>query len=182
MHRRSLLGSTALLLGSGLAGCTRLDARPEVRIDSGHSVLHPAEEQRIAGGLQPGGDEHQFTAVVPDEAPGLIGPDAGRSTANALRRAGDDQFHVVAQLRSTPDEPLQLRPESGAAFEWRDRSTLHMDARVEPWGSFDRIDDEDLRERLRSADELVSTSVWNLTPAPDELPERLTMDRKRVRE
>lgn len=183
MKRRSLLGATALLLAPGFAGCSRLRPRPEVRMAGGHGVIHPADELYVAGGLQPGGDEHLFTAVVPDEAPDMIGPDAGRSTANALRNAGtDDQFHVVAQLRSTPDDPLQFWPAAGDAFEWRDRSTLHVDAEVRPWGSFDRIDDEDQRERLRSADELVYTTVWNLTPTPADLPERLTVDRTRVSE
>jgi len=183
MQRRSLLAATALPLASGLPGCTRLTGPPNVRMAGGHGVLHPVDEQYVVGGLQPGGDDDLFTAVAPDEAPDLVGPDADRSTANALRNAGtDDQFHVVAQVRSTPDEPLDFWPAAGDAFEWRDRSTLHVVAELRPWGSLDRIDDEDQREGLRSADELVYTTVWELTPTPDSLPERLTVDQRRVRE
>lgn len=173
MQRRSLLRTTALTLGAGLAGCSRLGQRPEVRMDSGRATLHPATELYIANGLQPDGDDRVFSTITPDESPELVGPDAENSIADRLRNPGiDDQFHVVVQLRSTPAAPMSIWPVAGGAFGWRDRSTLHVDVEVEPWGSPDRIDDEE----LRSAEELVYTGVWDLTPAPDTLPEDLVLE------
>lgn len=177
MQRRSLLGTAALALGTGLAGCSRLGARPEVRAHSGRGTLHPADELYIAHGLQPDGRGLVYTTVAPDEAPELLGPDAGTPVADALRHpTPDDEFHVVLQLRSTRDAPMLLRPEAGNAFEWRDRSTLAVTVVVEPWGSLDRVDDQNLREKLRSADELVYTAVWDLTPAPADLPEDVVLE------
>ena len=171
MQRRSLIGTTALALGVGLAGCSRLGTRPEVRMGSGSGTLHPADERYIANGLQPDGDDRVFSAIAPDEAPELVGPDAENPIADRLRNSGvDDQFHVIVQLRSTPNAPMSLWPIAGSAFEWHGRSTLHVDVEVQPWGS-DRIDEEH-----RSAKELVYMGVWDLTPAPDDLPKDLVLE------
>lgn len=145
-------------------------------MESGVGVLHPADELHVANGLQPHGDDRVFATVAPDEAPELVGPDANYSIAEALERsAAADQFHAVVQLRSTPEAPMSIRPVGGSGFEWREE-TLHVTVDVEPWGSLDRIDDDDRREALRSADELVYTSVWDLSPTPDDLPENLTLE------
>lgn len=172
MKRRSLLGTTALALGSSLAGCSQIGARPDVRMSSGYGTLHPADERHIAHGLQSDGDSRVFTEVTPDEAPEWIGPDAGTSIVDRFRDPDvDEPFHLAVQLRSTPDAPMSIHPIPGRrAFEWHDRSTLRARFDVQPWGSFDRIDDEERREELRSAEGLVYTSVWDLTPASDNIP------------
>lgn len=162
---------TALGTGvlSATAGCTET-GRAEVRMDSGSSTLHPATELYIANGLQPKGDDHIFATATGDASPEMVGPAAEGTIADKLRNPDSNQFHVIVQLRSTPDGPMELWPVGGSAFDWTDQSTLRAIVEVEPWGSFDRIDDEAERERLLTADELIFTTGWSLSPALDEPP------------
>lgn len=170
MRRRALLRSLPAAALAGVAGCAGI-GRPSVRMDSGRATLHPAGDLYVANGLQPDGDSRLFVTAVPDDAAGWVGPDADDSLAEPLRTTGGDRFHVVVQLRSSPEAPISLWPDPGSSFEWATRSTLRARVDVEPWGSLDRIDDEAERERLRSADELVFTAVWTLVPGLDSLPE-----------
>lgn len=174
MRRRTLLGSLPALALVGSAGCSALQ-RPDVRLDSGSGRLHPTTDDVIANGLQPGGDANLFVTAAPDEAPDLLGPDAEGAIADALRNAGLDQFHVVVQLRSTPAAPMELWPEHGDAFDWPDRSTLRASVVVEPWGSIDRIDDDEERKAFREADDLLFTAVWSLTPGLDDIPSEVAL-------
>lgn len=144
-------------------------------MDSGSATLHPATELFIANGLQPDGDDRVFVRATADESPELLGPAAEGQIADTLRNPGTDQFHIVVQLRSTPDGPMELWPTTGGAFDWTDESTLRATVDVRPWGQLDRIDDEGEREQLHNADELVFTAVWSLTPAVDELPEEVQL-------
>jgi hypothetical protein len=146
-------------------------------MERGFGTIHPADELHIAHGLQSGGTSRVFTNVVPDEAPEWVGPAAEDTIADRLGGRGtENQFHAIVQLRSTLNAPMRLQPTAGSAFDWRGRSTLRMYAEVHPWGSLDRIDDEERRESLRSAEELVYTSLWDLAPVPDDLPEELVLE------
>lgn len=174
MRRRELLRAVPAAALAGAAGCTAA-GRPSVRMESGSAVLHPADERYVANGLQPDGRDRLYVAATADAAPDRVGPDAEGTVADTLRNPGLDQFHVVLQLRSTPDGPLELWPVASSAFEWPDPSTLRATVVVEPWGSLDRIDDAARRDALRSADELVFTAVWSLAPAVDSLPDEVEL-------
>lgn len=170
MRRRTLLQTVPVAALSGIAGCSGL-GNPDLKMDHGSARLHPVTDHYLANGLQPDGDDDLFAAAVPDEAPDRVGPDATDSIADALAHAGTDQFHVLVQLRSTPDAPMELWPAPGDPFEWTNRSTLRVTVDVEPWGSIDRIDDEQRRERLATADELVWTTIWSLKPTVENPPD-----------
>lgn len=170
MRRRALLRTAPVALLSGVAGCSA-PGTPDVEMSQGTARLHPATERYVASGLQPDGEQPLFVAAVPDEAPDRVGADAPDSIAQTLRYEGGDQFHVVVQLRSTPDAPMALWPTIGSPIEWANSSTLRVTVDVEPWGALDRIDDDADRERLATADELVWTAVWSLTPAIETLPD-----------
>lgn len=159
---------TALGLGglAPIAGCS--SGRSTVRMESGMGVLHPADERYIAHGLQPEGPASVFARVVPDQAPEYVGPAASYQFRDILMNPGLDAFHVILQIRSTPDAPIELMLDD---VRWRNRQTLVCSVTVAPWGPLSRIDDRERRERLRSAEELVYTSVWSLTPSPKQLPE-----------
>lgn len=174
MRRRALLTSLPAIALVGTAGCTAL-SRPELEMESGRAVLHPASEIQIANGLQAHGDDRLFVKAVPDTAPDIVGPDVDPEIGDLLRNPGIDQFHIVVQLRSTPDGPIELWPAPGNRFEWVDRSTLRVAVEVQPWGSLDRIDDEAQRQELQTAEELVYTGVWSLSPSLDDLPSRVEM-------
>lgn len=89
-----------------------------------------------------------------------------------LRNPGlDDAFHVVAQLRSTPEEPRGFAMGAIYRFSWRNWSTLRVRLATEPWGSLDDIDPERRRRELQEADELVYSAVWSVEPGVDPLPE-----------
>jgi hypothetical protein len=170
MRRRTLLRTVPLAALSGVAGCSGL-GHPDVEMKQGTARLHPATDRYLANGLQPDGDDRLLVAATPDEAPDRVGPNANDAIADDLRNPGTDQFHVVVQLRSTPDAPMELWPTVGDPFEWTGQSTLRVTVDVEPWGSLGRIDDAAQRERLTTADELVWTTVWTLTPNVDDLPD-----------
>ena len=174
MRRRALLraaGSAAVGGTVALAGCTAL-GRPELFAGDASGTLHPASEEYVAGGLEPGGDTRVFATAAPDSAPDLVGADADYSFADTLRNPGlDDAFHVVAELRSTPDEPRSFDIGETDQFSWRDRSTVRARLATEPWGSLDDIDPERRRRELQGADELVFSVVWSVTPQADPLPE-----------
>lgn len=172
--RRRLLSTAGALALAGLAGCAT-GARPRLRMDRGVGVLHPAVDRYLATGLRTDGDRDLFATATDDPASDVVGPDASASIADALDRPGEDVFHVVAQLRSSPDAPRALRLALTDTFEWPDRRTLRASVAVEPWGSLDRVDDAETRAALRAADELRYTVVWTLTPAPDRLPADVTL-------
>ncbi|MFW6384773.1 MAG: hypothetical protein ACOCY7_01420 [Halodesulfurarchaeum sp.] len=172
MRRRTFLRSASAFALVGAAGCTA-PGRPEIRMESGRSVLHPVSEQFIANGLQPHGRDRLYVTATADSSPDILGPDADSSIVDVLTNSGMDQFHVVVQLRSSPVAPMELWPAPGHAFEWIDRSRLRTRVVVEPWGSLDRIDDRERRDALRSADELVHTAVWSLTPGLEDLPSEI---------
>lgn len=170
MRRRTLLRTAPLAALSGIAGCSSL-GNPDVDTKRGRAQLHPAPDRYLANGLQPDADHRLFVTAVPDEAPDRVGPDANDAIADVLRNPGTDQFHVLVQLRSTPDAPMELWPAVGDPFEWTGQSTLRVTVDVEPWGSLDRIDDDAQRERLATANELVWTAVWTLAPAIGNPPD-----------
>jgi hypothetical protein len=176
MRRRSLLrtaGATAVGGTAALAGCTAL-TRPDLSSDSATGVLHPADEAYVVDGLQPGGDRRVFATAAPDSAPALVGADADGGFGDTLRNPGlEDAFHVVAQVRSTPDEPRGVALGGTDLFSWRDRSTLRVRLATEPWGPLDDVDPERRRRDLETADELVFSVVWSVQPAVDPLPERV---------
>ena len=174
MRRRALLTSLPAIALVGTAGCTSL-SRPELEMESGRAVLHPASEIQIAHGLQAHGDDRLYVKAVPDSAPDVMGPDIDPELEDLLRNPGMDQFHIVVQLRSTPEGPMELWPAPGNRFEWVDRSTLRVTVQVQPWGSLDRIDDEARRQELQTADGLIYTGVWTLSPSLDDLPSNVEM-------
>lgn len=174
MRRRALLKCVPALTLPGVAGCTGL-SRPTIRMDSGRGTLHPATDLDINNGLQPGGNDRVYATVTADEAHRIVGPDANRTIAEPLENPGIDQFHIVIQLRSSPDAPMSIGLAPGSSFTWTSRSTLRVTVTIEPWGSLDRIDADELRERLRSADELVYTGVWSLTPAVDSISDTVEL-------
>lgn len=144
----------------------------------GSGALHTAAERYVQNGLQPDGDDRLLVVPPPDESPDTVGPDASSSSslADTLRNPGSDQFHVVVQLRSTPEAPMEIWAVTGQnAFEWAAEDTLRGTVEVRPWGGFDRIDDPAERERLASATELVFTGVWTLEPELDTLPETVEL-------
>ena len=169
MRRRALLRSIPTVAIAGIAGCTAF-GRPELQMQSGRAVLHPAAEINIKNGLLPDGDDRVFVTATADSSPDLLGPDVDQEIEDLLANSGMDQFHIVVQLRSSPEGPIEIWPAAGHRFEWVDRSTLRVWVEVDSWGSLDRIDDAERREALQSADELVYTAVWSLSPALDQLP------------
>jgi len=176
MQRRSLLHTAALSLSIGIAGCAKL-SQPKVRMESGSGTLHPTTDRVIADGLQPDGEDRLYATIVPDEAPDKIGPDADDSIVDVLQNPGaEEQFHGIVQLRSAPDNPKEVWPVTGSAFEWRNRSTLQAEVDIDSWGA-ERLDEE-----LRSAQELVYTGIWNLQPRPEELPSELVLQRTELPE
>jgi hypothetical protein len=174
MRRRSLL--TTLPAVATLGGCSTLSSltTPEIRAESGSGHLRPADELQIAHGLQPDGDDHVYATVAPDEAPDLVTDDTDDHLVDTLSNDGGDVFTLVMQLRSTPDAPMSLMLTPGGDVRI-DGRTLHAAVTVESWGPLDRIDDRATRESLQSADELVYTSVWNLTPEPRSLPQQVDL-------
>ena len=172
MQRRSVLGMLGLGLTGGVAGCSSAQSRPSVELDSTVGITHPATESYIVDGLAANGDNRVFTQVTGDAAPELVGPDATHPVNNRLRGRGhEDQFHLIVQLRSTPDAPLVLWPmrhrEVPDRVELRDDSTLV--AQVDVYSDIHR--NERIHGELPEAEELVHTSVWSLTPTIDPLPE-----------
>jgi hypothetical protein len=174
MRRRSLLRAAGIAAVGGttaLSGCTAL-ARPDLGTDFGIGVLHPADEEFVTGGLRAGGDSRVFATAVPDSAPERVGADADAGLGDVLRNpASEAQFHVVAQLRSTPADPRGIALGAFERFSWRDWSTLRVRLATEPWGSLADIDPESRRRELQSADELLYTVVWSVVPAVDPIPE-----------
>jgi hypothetical protein len=173
MRRRALLraAGTAAVGGTvALAGCTAL-GRPD--LDAGFAIgtLHPADEEFITGGLRAGGDSRVFATAVPDSAPERIGADADAGLGDVLRNpASEAQFHVVAQLRSTPADPQRIALGTFQRFSWRDWSTLRVRLATEPWGSLADIDPESRRREFQPADELLYTVLWSVKPKVDPLP------------
>lgn len=143
-------------------------------MEQGSATLHPISERYLATGLEPGGDDQLLGMAVPDKSPDLLGPDAEGSIADKLRNPGMDQFHVVVELRSIPSDPLEIWPVPGDAFTWADSDTLEVTVDIGSWGSLDEIDDPERRQALESADELVHTGVWTLSPALENLPTEVT--------
>ncbi|WP_255149501.1 hypothetical protein [Halorarius halobius] len=160
MRRRSLLA--ALPATVALAGCSALSA-PDVRAESGTGVVHPADPLQIANGLQPGGNDRVYATVVGDESPNLVTEATDDSLADTLRNDGGDVFHLVMQLRSIPDAPMSLMLTPAGEVRVQG-DTLHAEVTVEPRDT--GLDDEE----LGTAEELIYTSVWSLTPALDSLP------------
>lgn len=160
MRRRALL--TTLPTTFVLAGCSALST-PELRFSRGVGILEPAVDRQISTGLQPGGDGRVFTTVAADESPELVTDETDEEIDGIIRQDGGDLIHLITQLRSTPDGPMELLPAPGGDIRIDD-NTFVVPVTVEPWGSFDRIDDEEERERLRTAEELVYTGVWSLEP------------------
>lgn len=105
--RRTVLATLGTSGLCALAGCS-FSGRPEVRLDGGVGVLHPADERYIANGLQPRADDNAYAIIAPDRAPAVVGPDASDSVAERLRTA-TDVFHAIVQLRSTPEGPIRCR-------------------------------------------------------------------------
>lgn len=168
MNRRALLRSVPIAVAVGAAGCSgRL--RPEVRTESGMGLIHPASEQHLDGGLQPGGSDQQFATAIRDEAPEWVGSDADESLADRLTSDYEtgDAFHLIVQLRSSPETPRRLWPITGTSLRWASWSTLQIVVTNEPWEIYDEAE----RERLQAADELIFTSLWTVTPILDELPD-----------
>lgn len=169
MRRRTFLRSISVAALVGAAGCSSF-GRSEVRMDSGSAIIHPATDQYITNGLQPDSNNRVFATAVADESPAWIGPDAESTIADPLQNQGADQFHVIVQLQSSSEAPISLQPAFSSPFEWPNRSTLRVTVQVKSWGSLDRLDDKTLRKRLTSADELIYTAVWSLTPNLENLP------------
>lgn len=166
MRRRSLLA--ALPTAVALGGCSVL-ASPDLRMETGSGHLRPASQRQIANGLQPDGDDAVYATVAPDEARDLVTPDTSDALVDTLSNDGGDVFTLVAQLRSTPESPMALWLAFPGEIQVRGE-TLHADVTVEPWGSFDDSD-----ESLSTAEELVYTGVWNLTPEPRTLPDKVDL-------
>jgi hypothetical protein len=173
MRRRALLraaGSAAVGGTVALAGCTAL-GRPELSAGDASGTLHPADEEYVAGGLEPGGDARVFATAASDSTPDLVGADAEGSVADTLRNPSlEDPFHIVAQVRSTPAEPRGISL-AGVAFSWRNRTTLRVRLPTEPWMPLEEVDPEQRRRELQEADELVFSAVWSVEPGVDPLPE-----------
>lgn len=171
MRRRSLLA--ALPTALALAGCSTL-SRTEVRLNRGVGILTPVDIRQITNGLQPGGDDRVFATVAPDESPELVTEKTDEDIDGIIRQDGGDLIHLITQIRSTPEGPMELAPTPGDEM-WIDRDTLVVQVTVEPWGSLDRIDDDEERNRLRTADELIYTGVWSLEPEPPSLPSDVSL-------
>lgn len=163
--RRQILSAIGAGGLTAIAGCS---SQTTIRMDSGMGTIHPADELHIAHGLQPDGNANVFARVVPDQAPEYVGPAASTYLRDTLQNPAPEVFHVIIQIRSTPEGPIELSLDD---VRRRNQKTIDCAVTVAPWGSFSRIDDTELRERLQSADELVYTSVWSLTPSPKQLPE-----------
>ena len=91
-----------------------------VRIDQGMGMVHPVSEQHLDKSLQPSESEQQFATAIPDEAPEWVRPDANQSLADRLtgRHETDDAFHLIVQLRSSPETPRRLWPITGTTLRW----------------------------------------------------------------
>ncbi|WP_336001148.1 hypothetical protein [Halorientalis halophila] len=178
VSRRDLLAAGAgglVTLGVTSAfGARGALGRPAVRLTGGHAYVHPAADRAIENGLQPDGDDDAYVTVVADEAPAVAGPDLDPNVRERLETAETDEeggvFHAVIQTRSTPESAYYLTPAGLGDPYWRGRDTLVFPVAVESWGSLDDIDDGAEGERLRSADELVTTSIWSVTPSLRTLP------------
>lgn len=172
--RRALLAGLGAGGAAVLAGCSGA-FRPTIHVSFGVGVIHPATDAVLSGGLQTS-DKNEFSTVADHPAAGLLGPDAPDVIRRALTGPRDEPaFHAVLQYRSTPDNPRATFVRKAA---WQDWWTLGLATDVEPWGSFDSVD-EKARRRLENADELVYTSVWSLTPSLDRLPSVETRFRRR---
>jgi hypothetical protein len=177
LSRRDLLAAGA---GSLLTlGATSALGRPSVRLTGGHADLHPAADRAIDNGLQQDGEEQAYVTLVADEAPAVAGPDLDPEVRETLKTAETDEeggvFHVIIQTRSTFESAYYLTPAGLRDPYWRGRDTLVVPVTVEEWGSLDGIDDDARRERLRSAEELVTTSIWGVTPALHVFPSNVDL-------
>ncbi|WP_424016955.1 hypothetical protein ACOZ4N_13850 [Halorientalis pallida] len=176
LSRRDLLAAGA---GSLLTlGATSALGRPSVRLTGGHAYLHPAADRAIDNGLQQDGEEQAYVTLVADEAPDVAGPDLDPDIRERLETPETDEeggvFHAIIQTRSTPESPHYLTPAGLRDPYWRGRGTLVFPVTVEEWGSLDGMDD-DKREALQSAEELVTTSIWGVTPALNFFPNNVDL-------
>jgi hypothetical protein len=167
MRRRTLLA--ALPAAVALGGCSAV-ATPDIRPDSGSGHLRPASRLQIAHGLQPDSDDRVYATVAPDEARDLVTEDTDDQLVDTLSNDGGDVFTLVTQLRSTPESPMALWLAPFGEV-WREGDTLHADVSVEPWAG--TLEDAD--GSLRTAEELVYTAVWNMTPEPRSLPKHVAL-------
>lgn len=173
--RRAVLAALGVAGLGSITGCASYTSlsRPELRMETGTGILHPASETYIAHGLQEAGDDRVFATVAHDQSPGLVGPDAETRIANELRYPNQPPVtYVVLQLRSTPESPIAIHVDR---LGWASRRTLRADVSVRPWGSLDRIEDEQQHQRLQRADELVYTSLWAFTPTLETLPKSVAL-------
>ncbi|THE65170.1 hypothetical protein D8Y22_08095 [Salinadaptatus halalkaliphilus] len=166
---------TIALVGSGIVGVAldRSLFRPDLRVRTGSSNLHPGAEDAIDGGLDP--DEAQsFVTVAPADPTTLLGQNPPSSVETTLQNAptdDDDRFAVVVQYRSTPDQPRRLQVDE---VGWRFPRTLKVVPEVDDWGSLSSLAAAE-RERLREAEWLVTTGVWTVSPRPRWVPSRAVL-------
>jgi hypothetical protein len=172
LSRRDVLAAGA---GSLLTlGAKSSIGRPSLRFDGGSAYVHPAGDRTIDNGLDEDGDADTFVTIVADEAPSVAGPDLRSSFREKLETPDTDEeggvFHAIIQTRSTPASPYYLSPVSLRGPRWRGRDRIVFPVTIEPWGSLDGIDDEARGDRLRSAEKLVTTAIWSVTPSLRSLP------------
>jgi hypothetical protein len=169
--RRDLLATAGAGSLAALAGCSN-PLRPEIRLAGGFGTIHPGSDIVIANGLVPGSGD-VYATVVPDEAPDRVGPDAATEVVDRLSNAStEDIFHLVVQVRSLPAAPISLRVWD---VELRNRRTLRAEVGVDSWDVLDNVEGAE-RERLESAESLVYTTIWSVTPSVSPLPEDVELE------
>jgi len=167
--RRTVLKLAGVGCLAAFAG--RAFAYPDVRLNGGAGTLHPAADRYLSERLLPEGESLGATLVAGTDED-RVGPDASDGVRRALSDPGwfqnDDAttYRLVVQYRSTPARPrgLALRD-----VEWEGAWTLAFEAALSEWSPLEDIDGEE-GERLRSADELVYTSVWAVSAPVGALP------------
>lgn len=121
MHRRALLSSAAALSLAGLSGCladARRTTSGRIRADTGHSKLHPADEQYVNGSFpddadfrgwlfsDPPADQRDVFTDLPRRSLGGPIASASRSASSDLGRRPVAQYcGAVASHISHPRLP-----------------------------------------------------------------------------
>ncbi|GGC56761.1 hypothetical protein [Haloferax sulfurifontis] len=109
MHRRALLSSAAALSLAGLSGCladARRTASGRIRADTGHSRLHPADEQYVKGTFPEDADVRGWLfADPPDDQTDVFTDRAmqGRYSNDLLGAAGDS-FVLLFEVRMARED------------------------------------------------------------------------------
>ncbi|MGB9958512.1 hypothetical protein ACOZ4B_19210 [Haloferax prahovense] len=126
MHRRALLSSAAALSLAGLSGCladARRTASGRIRADTGHSKLHPADEQYVNGSFPDDADFRGWLfADPPDDQTDVFTDRAMQGQySNDLLWAEGDSFVLLFEVRMPREDAAFYNVAQSPSWTgWRD--------------------------------------------------------------